>query len=161
MSNSKRRRLLLVPLVVLIASVCTTGAVASAPTLATGTVRNTSATFNSVRAVGNNLIIDLSATAAYTGTFTGTATIHGFLIIHPDGSANFHDIKVFTGTVNGVHGSVTFELNGSNDSTLAYHSTATIIGATGGLTGLHGALHESGTVVIPNGPVGTYTGLIG
>ena len=68
------------------------------------------------------------------------------LIIHADGSANFHDVEVFTGTVNGVPGTVTFNLNGLNDSELAVHATATIVGATGGLAGLHGVLHEVGTV---------------
>lgn len=39
--------------------------------------------------------------------------------------------------------------------------SATIISATGELAGLHGVLHEVQTVVLPSGPVGTYTGLIG
>ena len=116
------------------------GAAASPPTTASGTIGNTIATFNSVRGAGGNLIIDLSATAAYTGTFSGTSTINGVLIIHPDGSANFHDVEVFTGTVNGVAGTVTFDLTGSNDSSLAVHATATIIDADGGLAGLHGVL---------------------
>jgi hypothetical protein len=160
MSTSKRFRLL-VSLAVLLAAVVTTGAAGSPPTQASGTVGNTSATFNSIREAGGNLIIDLTATASYTGTFSGTSTIDGILIVHADGSANFHDVEVFTGTVNGVPGTVTFNLNGSNDSTGAVHATATIVNATGGLAGLHGALHEIGTVVLPNGPVGTYTGHIG
>jgi hypothetical protein len=62
--------------------------------------------------------------------------------------------------VNGVPGTVTFNLNGSNDSALTVHATATIVDATGDLAGLRGVLHEVGTVVIPSGPVGTYTGKI-
>src|SRR5512132_3576077 len=161
MSTVRPLRLLLVPIAALVAVVITSGAAGSPPTPASGTVGNTSATFNSVRVAGNNLVIDLSATASYTGTFEGTSTINGTLIVHADGSASFHDIEVFTGTVNGVHGTVTFDLNGSNDSTLAVHATATIVDASGELAGLHGVLHEVGTVVLPNGPVGTYTGLIG
>lgn len=160
MHNTRPLRLLLVPLAVLLGVAAASGAAASPPTPVSGTVGNTSATFNSVRAAGENLIIDLSATASYTGTFSGTSTINGVLIVHPNGSANFHDVEVFTGTVNGVPGTVTFNLNGSNDSALAVHATATIVGATGDLAGLHGVLHEVGTVVLPNGPVGTYTGLI-
>ena len=160
MSTTRRLYLLLVPLAVLVAAAATTGAAASAPTAASGTVGNTSASFNSVRTAGGNLIVDLSATASYTGTFTGTSTLSGILIIHADGSANFHDIETFTGTVNGVPGTVTFNLNGSNDSALVVHATATIISASGGLAGLHGVLHEIGTVVIPTGPVGTYSGEI-
>jgi hypothetical protein len=161
MSNAGRLRLALIPLVVVFGLIGATGAAASPPTPASGTVGNTSATFNSVRVAGANLIIELSATAAYTGTFSGTSTLHGTLIIHADGSAEFHDIETFTGTVNGVPGTVTFNLNGSNDAELVYHATATIVGATGDLAGLHGVLHEAGTVVIPTGPVGTYTGQIG
>jgi hypothetical protein len=160
MSNTGRLRLLLVPLVVVGWLVATTGAVASTPTAASGTVGNTSATFNSVRAAGGNLIVDLSATAAWTGTFSGTSTINGILIIRSDGSATFHDVEVFTGTVNGVPGTVTFNLNGSNDSALAVHATDTIVSATGDLAGLHGVLHDIQTVVLPNGPVGTYSGKI-
>ena len=160
MSTTRRLCLLFVPLAALLAAVATTGAAASPPTPATGTVGNTSATFNSVRTAGGNLIVELSATASYTGTFTGTSTLSGILIIHADGSANFHDIETFTGTVNGVPGTVTFNLNGSNDSALVVHATATIISASGGLAGLHGVLHEIGTVVIPTGPVGTYSGEI-
>ena len=131
------------------------------PTLASGTVGNTSASFNSVRAADGNLIVELTATAAYTGTFTGTSTINGRLIVHADGSASFHNVEIFTGTVNGVPGTVTFELNGSNDAALEVQATATIIDASGELAGLHGVLHEVGTVVIPTGPVGTYSGQIG
>jgi hypothetical protein len=160
MSNT-RLRLLLVLLTVLVAIVVTTGAAASPPTVASGTVGNTSSTFNSVRAADGNLIVELTAAAAYTGTFSGTSTLEGRLIIHADGSASFHDVEIFTGTVNGVPGTVTFELNGSNDSALAVHATATIIDASGELAGLNGVLHEVGTVVIPTGPVGTYTGRVG
>jgi hypothetical protein len=161
MNTARPLRLLLVPFAVLLAVIVPSSAAGSPPTQASGTVGNTSATFNSIRMAGNNLIIDLSATASYTGTFEGTSTIHGTLIVHADGSASFHDIETFTGTVNGVPGTVTFNLNGSNDSTLAVHATATIVDASGELAGLHGVLHEVGTVVLPNGPVGTYTGLIG
>lgn len=159
MTNARRLYLPLLP--ILCALAATGGAAAAPPTTAAGTVGNTSATFLSVRPAGPNLIIELTATASYTGTFTGTSTIHGFLILHPDGSASFHDTEIFTGTVNGVPGTVTFNLNGTNDATLAVHATATIVDASGGLTGLHGVLHEVGTVVIPTGPVGTYTGTIG
>jgi hypothetical protein len=88
------------------------GAATSPPTEVSGTFTTTSATFNNMRTVGGNTIIDLSATVAYTGTFTGTSTVNGILIFHSDGTgaqfppwrANFHDVEIFTGTVNGVPG---------------------------------------------------------
>lgn len=161
MGTTKPLGWVFVPIVLLLATVIAGGANASPPTTASGTVGNTSATFNSVRVAGDNLIADVTATAEYTGTFTGTSTINGTLIIHSDGSASYHDVEVFTGTVNGVPGTVTFNLNGSNDAELNAHATATIVSAAGGLAGLHGVLHEVQTVVIPTGPVGTYEGLVG
>jgi phage baseplate assembly protein gpV len=98
---------------------------------------------------------------AYTGTLTGTSTVHGTLIFHPDGTANFHDVETFTGTVNGVAGTVTFNLNGSSDPALVVSATNVIVSATGGLADLHGVLSESAVVLDKAvGPVGTYTGQI-
>jgi Protein of unknown function (DUF3224) len=155
-----RASLLLLVVVGLVTAGMAATADAAPPTPASGTIANTSATFNSVRPANGNLIVELDGAAAYTGTFTGTSTFHGILVIHPDGSANFHDVETFTGTVNGVSGTVTFSLSGHNDSDLVVHETRTVTDATGGLAGLHGVLHEAGTVVIPTGPVTTYSGEI-
>ena len=160
MSTTRQLRGLLVLLTVLVAMVAAGGAAASPPSTASGTIANTTATFNSVRSAGGNLIIDLSATAAYTGTFSGTSTLHGVLIIHPDGSANFHDVEVFTGTVNGVAGTVTFDLNGRNDSSLAVHETRTIIDA-GGVSTVSTAYCTRSGGRDSHRPVGTYSGNIG
>jgi hypothetical protein len=151
-----------------IALVATSGAAASPPTPASGTSTTTSATFNSMREVGGNTIIDLSSTIAYTGTFTGTSTVNGLLIFHSDGvgpqfppwRANFHDVEIFTGTVNGVPGTVTFNLKGSSDPSGAVKGTYTIVSATGELAGLHGVLSQVGKIETPSGPFGTYTGQI-
>jgi Protein of unknown function (DUF3224) len=143
------------------ALVAAPGAVASPPTAASGTFTYTSSTFNSVSPAGGNLIIDLSATVSYTGTFSGTSTVEGTLILHADGSANFHDVETFTGTVNGVSGTVTFDLTGGNGpGFMNFHATDTIISASGGLAGLHGVLNWEGVTLGGNGPVGTYTGQI-
>jgi hypothetical protein len=140
---------------------------AASPAMASGTLTTTSASFDSVRVEGGNMIIDLSSTVAYTGTFNGTSTVHGILIFHSGGTgvqfppwrANFHDVEVFTGTVNGVPGTVTFELDGSNDPTGAFKATQTIVSATGELAGLHGVLRQVGAIG-PGGPAGTYSGQI-
>jgi Protein of unknown function (DUF3224) len=153
---------------VTVALVVMPGAVAAPPTEASGTFTTTSATFNSMREVGGNTIIDLSSTIAYTGTFTGTSAVHGLLIFHSDGvgpqfppwRANFHDVEVFTGTVNGVPGTVTFNLNGSSDPSGAIKATDTIVSATGELAGLHGVLSQVGKIETPSGPFGTYSGQI-
>ena len=160
MSTMGRVRLLLVTTVALLAAVAASGASASPPTAASGSFTYTSSTFNSVRTAGGNTIIDLSATVSYTGTFSGTSTLHGILIFHADGSANAHDFETFTGTVNGVPGTVTFHLTVWNGPGFTdFHATDTIISASGGLAGLHGVLNwEDVTLVMPNGPRGTYSG---
>jgi hypothetical protein len=157
-------RLLLVPFAALLAASGSTGAAASSPLRASGTFTYTSSSFNSARSAGGNTIIALSATVAYTGTFNGTSTVQGTLIFHADGSANFHDVETFTGTVNGVPGTVTFNLSGTGSTAPpqgSFQGTDVIISATGGLTSLHGVLSEVGTVpaALP-GPEGTYTGQI-
>src|SRR5215208_5132605 len=105
-------RLFLLTLVAVLALGGVSGAAAAPPTSASGTFTTTSAIFNSVRSADGNTIIDLSSTIAYTGTFTGTSAVRGILIFHPNGSANFHDVETFTGTVNGVPGTVTFNDSG-------------------------------------------------
>ena len=161
MSTTARIRLLLVVVVVVVAAVAAGAAAASPPVSASGTLTYQSATFNSIRFAGGNTIIDLSATVAYTGTFSGTSTLHGTLILHPDGTANFHDIETFTGTVNGVPGTVTFNLNGSADAAAVVSATDVVLDASGDLAGLHGVLTEAAVVLDPLvGPIGTYSGQI-
>jgi hypothetical protein len=157
--------LLLISLAVVLAVAGVTGAAAAAPpTSASGTFTYTSSTFNSVRQAGGNTIIDLSATVSYTGTFSGTSTVQGTLIFHPDGTANFHDVETFTGTVNGVPGTVTFNLAGAGSMAPpagSFKGTDVIVSGTGGLANLRGVLSEVGTVPAPlPGPLGTYTGQI-
>jgi len=157
--------LLLISLAVVLAVAGVTGAAAaSPPTSASGTFTYTSSTFNSVRQAGGNTIIDLSATVSYTGTFSGTSTVQGTLIFHPDGTANFHDVETFTGTVNGVPGTVTFNLAGAGSMAPpagSFEGTDVIVSGTGGLANLRGVLSEVGTVPAPlPGPLGTYTGQI-
>lgn len=136
------------------------GSAASPPTSASGTFTTTSATFNSIRSAGGNTIIDLTATVSYSGTFNGTSIVQGTLIFHADGSANFHDTETFTGTVNGVSGTVTFNLTGGSTPEGLYHGTEVIVSGTGDLANLHGVLRQVGTVPAPIGPAGTYTGQI-
>jgi hypothetical protein len=161
MSTTICLRLLAVAAVASLAMVAASSAAASPPIAASGTLTYTSSTFNSSRAAGGNLIFDLSATVSYTGTLSGTSTLHGTLIFHPDGTANFSDIETFTGTVNGVPGTVTFNLNGHADPALNVSATDVVVDASGQLAGLHGVLSETAVVLDPLvGPVGTYGGQI-
>jgi hypothetical protein len=134
---------------------------ASPRTTASGTWETTSATFNNSHQVGDSTIIDLTATASYAGTFTGTSIIQGKLMFHADGSATFHDIETFTGTVNGVSGTVTWELFGTGSPAGNVEGSMVITHSTGGLAGLHGNLHQVASVDdIHVGPFGSYSGEI-
>jgi len=156
------RKLLLFVLAALLGAVIAVGATASPPAPASGTLTYLASTFNSVRLEGGNAIIDLSADVSYTGTLSGTSHLHGVLIFHPDGTANFHDTETFTGTVDGIAGSVTFNLKGSSDPNLVVTGTSTVVDASGGLAGLHGVLDISAVVLDKlAGPVGTYSGQLG
>ena len=162
MARKLRIRLLLPVLTTVLGAVLAAGAAASPPAAADGTLTYTSSSFNSIRIEGGNAIIDLSATVSYTGTLSGTSQLHGVLIFHPNGTANFHDVETFTGTVNGVPGTLTFNLKGSSDENLVVKGTATIVDANGELTGLHGVLDEAAVVIDKAvGPVGTYSGKLG
>lgn len=159
MSTTVRFRLLLVAIAALLAAVAVSGAAASGPTAASGTFTYTSSTFNSIREAGGNTIIDLSATVSYTGTLTGTSTLQGTLILHPNGTATFQDVETFTGTVNSVPGALTLRLQGSTDQAGVITAIDVIVRATGELAGLHGVLSEVATLGA-GGPVGTYSGEI-
>ncbi|MEO8286576.1 MAG: DUF3224 domain-containing protein [Chloroflexota bacterium] len=156
MSRKRLFSLVLVTVMALLVSAGVTAAVAS-PEPVSGTFTYTSSTFNSVRFAGGNMIVDVSATVDYTGNLEGTLTLHGTLILHADGSANAHSTQVFTGTVNGVAGTLTFNFAGGGPAGL-FRGTQTITGGTGGLADLHGTLYDVGIVVLPDGPRGTYTG---
>jgi Protein of unknown function (DUF3224) len=165
-------RSLLIPLVIALAATGITAAHASTPMLVAGHFQNTDATFYDIRcpggtltnsfppcSPGNSIIEDNVAHMIYTGSFTGTSTIEGRLTLHPNGTATFEDIETFTGTVNGVPGTVTMRTVGGG-LVPDYRATDTILSATGALAGLHGVLNATGLVTIPTGPAGTYTGQI-
>lgn len=154
-------RLSLVPLAIVCAATGITAAHASTPMQATGTFQYTDSTFHDIRSAGGNTIIeDNVAHVTYSGTFSGTSTVEGRLIFHPDGTATAEDIETFSGTVNGVPGTVTLRLTGGSGPDLVFRGTDVVLSATGALAGLHGVLHLAGPVTIPQGPAGAYSGPI-
>jgi len=157
-SRTARQSLLLLPIAVLL-GIGSAPAAASPPTSAHGTFTYLASTFDDVRVEGGNTIIDnLSATVSYTGTFSGTSTLHGKLVLHANGTANFHDIETFIGSVDGIPGSVTLSLEGATNPNGVVNATDTVLHATGALDDLHGVLDLVGSVPNPSGPVGVYSG---
>jgi Protein of unknown function (DUF3224) len=151
-------RLVQLTLVAVLALLGVTGAAASPPTSASGTFRYTGEPTR-CRTAGGNTICEFAPTVVtYTGTFDGTSTGPNTLTIHADGSANFHGFYTFTGTVNGIPGTVTFEAHGAGTSDLQFQATLTSVEGTGALANLHAVLKQVGTV--EGHPLGTYTGQI-
>jgi len=151
-------RTLVLPVIAIVALAGPGVVAASTPQSASGTFTYTSVTINGFRIAGGNAILDLSAAVSYTGTFSGTSVLHGTLTFHANGKANFEDIETFTGTVNGVPGTATFNLRGTSEGP-DNQATAIVIAATGELASLHGVLFEAGL----HGSVGlygTYSGMI-
>jgi hypothetical protein len=117
-------------------------ATAAPPTEASGDFAATSTTINGVRFAGPNVIIDLTYTVSYTGTLVGTSVVKGTLIAHGSDAGNFHGTETFTGTVNGIPGTLTFNLVAQTKPSNAERGKATIVGATGELAWLHGVLFQ-------------------
>jgi hypothetical protein len=61
--------------------------------------------------------------------------------------------------VNGIPGTLAFEVVGNSDLYQAIQLTSTITSGTGGPASIQGVLSMSG-IIKDNGPVGTYTGQI-
>ena len=126
---------------------------------ASGNFITTSTIVNSVTQDKFNKVFDLSSTTTYTGTLEGTSTLHGTLTVRRDGSARFMGVETFTGLVNGVPGTLTFELVGSSDLYQEMQLNNLIISGTGELANLQGEFSKTG-IIKDNGPAGTYTGQI-
>ena len=126
---------------------------------ASGSFVTTSTAIHRITEDKFNEVIDVSSTLTYTGTLEGTSIVEGTFVVHRDGSANFKGMERFTGLVNGMPGTLTFELMGSNDLYQEIQLNNLIISSTGELAGLQGELSKTG-IIKDNGPVGTYTGQI-
>jgi hypothetical protein len=128
-------------------------------TEASGNFATTSTTIHRITDDKFNEVIDVSSMVTYTGTLEGTSIVEGTFVVHRDGSANFKGVETFTGSVNGMPGTLTFELAGSNDLYQEIQLTNRIISGTGELAPLQGGLSKTG-IIKDTGPVGTYTGQI-
>ncbi len=135
---------------------------------ASGSYHFVSADPGAPRTAADHVIFDsLSATVEWTGTFTGTSTLTGRLVLRPIdggnpffGTANYQYTDVFVGTVNGVPGTMTLLEQGQTGRDGIVHSKNVVVSATGGLVGLSGMVKGTGTVSGPTGPAGTYLGTV-
>jgi hypothetical protein len=125
-------------------------------TEASGSFITTSTTVHSVMEDKFNEVVDLSSTVTYTGTLEGTSTLRGTLTVRRDASANFKGMETFTGLVNGIPGTLTFDVVGDCDLYQGIQLTNTITRGTGEIASLYGVISKTG-ITKDNGPLGTYT----
>lgn len=77
-----------------------------------GQLAPTSATFYP-KTVGSDLILGFTGTHAWTGSFTGTSTIVGYLVLHASGDADFRALITFKGSTPCGNRTVRFVAAGS------------------------------------------------
>ena len=146
---------LAIALLILIA-ITSIGFAASPNTEASGSFITTSTTIHRSTEDKFNEVVDVSSMITYTGTLEGTSIVEGTFVVHRDGSANFKGMETFTGLVNRMPGTLTFQLMGSNDLYQEIQLTNLIVSGTGELAALQGELSKTG-IIKDNGPAGTYT----
>ena len=120
---------------------------ASTPTGASGEFSFTSDLQTPSALHGPNTVVSEVATLVYTGDLAGAATDTDTFVVHADGSFEGHGTEVCNQcTLWGLTGSFTgtFTFRGAGDS---YVGHETVVGAAGGLAGLHGGGTFRGLVV--------------
>lgn len=130
---------------------------ATAPITATGTF-TASFTILSIAHDGDNTIITVNENATLTGSLVGIRIAHGTETIHPDGTFEAIDTGTFTGTVNGVLG--TLVITGHSNGTVQTGSGAgsfVVNEGTGGLVDFHGFGPFSFTATGPTSTTGSYS----
>jgi hypothetical protein len=92
------KRIMVTALVALSVGLCGAAPAAASHVIAAqGSLVPTSAIFSPPRLVGSDVVIGFTGTHQWSGSFTGTSTISGFLVQHPSGTAEFLGFATFSG----------------------------------------------------------------
>ncbi|HVH09505.1 MAG TPA: DUF3224 domain-containing protein, partial [Gemmatimonadales bacterium] len=133
---------------------------ANVPIAVSGTFRFT---FEPVatRQVDGNTITDFAFQEDVSGSIAGVRVGTGTLVAHPDGTLDVIDAGRFTGTVEGIPGSVIVEVRaagtlGSFTATARFDPNS----GTGGLRGLGGSVRVTGAATGPTTLAGSYGGQV-
>jgi uncharacterized protein DUF3224 len=130
---------------------------ATTPTTVTGPVLVENPTFQFIRTAGNLTFYTIGERDLYSGAFNGTTIGNSTLAVDSTtGSFTVHGLHTFTGTVNGIQGTLIFQIVATGTFGLSFLGQFTIVSGTGGLTNLHG----EGTLQGIPGYAGTYTAQI-
>jgi hypothetical protein len=126
---------------------------AEQPTLGTGTFTPASPpTILDIRMADGNTFITATQPFTVAGTLTGTEVLTFHEVIHPNGTANIESFGVFTGTINGIAGTV-MSRNVSESDSNSQEGHFTLFNGTDALA----TLHTEGTFTFV-GSAGTYSG---
>lgn len=106
------------------------------------------------RQAGGNTIIHLTREAVITGTYTGVGQADQWIVIHADGSFNFHQTIAFTGSVCGQPTTLEFRVVGRGDF------TENVLTGTYSVTGPTDVGRGNGRIVAEPGVGGTYEGQV-
>jgi len=121
---------------------------------ASGSFTETPETILSERVADGNDFIHLTRDAFITGTYTGVGHADQYIVIHKDGSFNFHQTIAFTGVVCGRPADLEFLVEGTGDfTTNTLHAAYSIVGPTDVGNG-------NGTIDSVPGVGGTYEGQV-
>jgi hypothetical protein len=126
---------------------------ADQPTLGTGTFTPASPPrILDMRVADGNTFIIATQPFTVVGTLTGTEVLTFHEVNHPDGTVNIQSFGVFTGTVNGISGTVGSR-NVSTGDNNSQEGHLILFDGTDGLA----TLHAEGTFTFV-GAAGTYSG---
>jgi hypothetical protein len=91
------------------------------------------------RTAGCNTFLDTYENGIWSGTFEGTSTEDGKVVIHCSGAWSFNAIVSYTGEVNGQSGTLQMSVEGSRpDGVSDWHGRWVILRGTEGLATLRG-----------------------
>jgi uncharacterized membrane protein len=115
----------------------------------------------SVWQADGNTVTDFTFHEQISGSIAGMRVGTGTLVVHPDGTVTADDAGVFTGTVDGVPGSVIIAVR-AEGTFASLTAIATFDGSsgTGGLRGLRGTVRVTGAATGPTTLAGSYEGQV-
>jgi hypothetical protein len=151
-----RKAIILMLLVPLLAFMAPSAATAATRLSASGTFTQTSFTVTDSRTAGRLTFLSFEETDVLTGTLTGTTLIVGECIVFASGEGMCKASETFTGTVDGMSGTLEFlDLVEINTNTGEVAGRFIVVDGTGDLAGAHGQGTFSGAA-----GTGTYAGTL-
>jgi hypothetical protein len=149
---TRPRAVALVLLVLLLALLAPSAANAATRLTGSGEFTQTSFTVTGSRAAGGLTFLSFAETDTLTGALSGTSTLLGECIVFPSGEGMCKAEETFTGSVEGMSGTLQFhDVVAIDNNTGSVKGRFMIVGGGGELAGLHGQGTFSGA-----GGVGTY-----